>query len=279
LPDGVVKESTEDLLQAVNKSSTSPDSSQANAADAPSQAAASTPATPSSPAQAANGLTASPDDPGSTGGGGGAYGGRPSSLPETANRPIFDPKQSGTNVVFVLDRSLSMMGEKSLTARRELVKTLHHLDTNTSFYILLFPYLAMPAPGPLPATRENVDSMGGWLFSVGHRMGSDPVRSMTRALQFNPNTVWLLSDGKFSAGAAAAIRSANKTVNSKIHTIAFYSQEGEPVMRQIASENNGTYRFVPPPSQISTNSPSQPVFPSSSFTPPPHPASTNSGSF
>jgi hypothetical protein len=262
MPDGVAKERTEDLLQAVNKSSSSTDSSsgadssQSKAAAAQGQAAAGASATPSSAGQAPNGSTGSADELGSAGGGGGLGGGGRTAarLPETDTRPVFDPQQSGTNVVFVLDRSLSMVGEKSLAARRELVKTLHHLGTNTSFYILLFPYLAMPAAGPLPATRENVDSMGGWLFSVGHRMGSDPVRAMTRALQFNPHTVWLLSDGKFSTAAARSIRSANDPVNAKIHTIGFYSREGEAVLRQIASENNGTYRFIPPPDQNRTNS-------------------------
>jgi hypothetical protein len=260
MPDGVAKESTEDLLQAVNKSSSSADqssaanSSQTKAANAPTQTAASGSGSTSPTGQAANGSTGSAPDLGATGGGGLASGGNAARLPETDPKTLFDPQQSGTNVVFVLDRSLSMMGEKSLAARRELVKTLHRLGANTSFYILLFPYMAMPAPGPLPATRDNVDSMGGWLFSVGHRMGSDPVKAMTRALQFNPTTVWLLSDGKFSPAAAKAIRSANDPVNATIQTIGFYSREGEAVLSQIASENHGTYRFVPPPNQTATNS-------------------------
>jgi von Willebrand factor type A domain len=245
MPDGVAKERTEDLLQAVNKSNSSADQSPANGNSQTNAANAQS--------QAPNGSASSADDPGSTGGGDLASGRTAARLPETDTTPLFDPQQSGTNVVFVLDRSLSMMGEKSLAARRELVKTLHHLGTNTSFYILLFPYMAMPARGPLPATRENVDSMGGWLFSVGHRMGSDPVKSMTKALQFNPTTVWLLSDGKFSTSAANAIRSANEPVNAKIQTIGFYSREGETVLRQIASENHGIYRFVPPPGQTATN--------------------------
>jgi hypothetical protein len=246
MPDGVAKESTEDLLRAVNKSNSSADPSTRTVN---SQTKAANPQT-----QGANGSTSPADDPGSTDGGGLASGGTAAKLPETETKPLFDPQQSGTNVVFVLDRSLSMMGDKSLAARRELVKTLHHLGANTSFYILLFPYMAMPAPGPLPATRENVDSMGGWLFSVGHRMGSDPVKAVTKALQFNPTTVWLLSDGKFSTSAANAIRSANEPVNARIQTIGFYSREGEAVLRQIASENHGNYRFVPPPGQTATNS-------------------------
>lgn len=174
-------------------------------------------------------------------------------LPPTATSHPFNSQQSGTNVVFVLDRSLSMRGEKSMAARRELLTTLHSLGPNKSFYILLFPYLAMPANGPLRATDDNINSMGGWLYSVGHRIGSDPTKAMTRALQFNADTVWLLSDGKFSASAAKKIRQANDLVNAKIHTVGFYSREGEAILRQIAEENNGTYRYVPRPDEYQTN--------------------------
>lgn len=178
----------------------------------------------------------------------------PDTLTTTDEDYLFAPGNSGTKVVFVLDRSLSMMGEKSRVARREVIRTLRRLGPNTSFFILLFPYLEMPAPGLLPVTEENIQSMGGWLYSVGHRIGSDPNKAMDKALEFNPETVWLLSDGKFSAGAADSIRSANKLVQARINTIGLYSRDGETVLRQIANENRGQFRFVPPPNRHATNS-------------------------
>jgi hypothetical protein len=153
----------------------------------------------------------------------------------------------GSNVVFVLDRSWSMKGEKSRAARRELLSTLQQLGTNKMFYVIYFPYQAMPAPRPLKATPENIASITNWLFAAGHSYGPNPADSVTHALQFNPDTVWLLSDGEFPASAAGAIRTANESTKAQIHTVAFYNRSGEKVMRQIADDNGGTYRFVPAP--------------------------------
>lgn len=158
----------------------------------------------------------------------------------------FEP-QRGSNVVFVLDHSLSMGGEKSARARRELVNTLEHLGTNKSFYVIFFPYKAMPAPGPLSATPEHIQSMTNWIYSLGHSYGSDPTKAMEHALEFKPDTVWLLSDGKFSPKVSQAIREANLSAGARVHTVGFYERAGELVLRQIADENGGTYRFVPPP--------------------------------
>jgi hypothetical protein len=209
-----------------------------------------------------------------------------SDLKTDASR-LFDP-QRGSNVVFVLDQSLSMSGKKSAAARRELVKTLQDLDlgtnqsfyiytatneisfkgdlqdlgTNQSFYILFFHfsgYDAMPTSGLLQATPQSIRSVTNWIFSVGNHYGSDPTTAMQRALEFKPDTIWLLSDGEFSSKVPKAIRAANDSVNARIHTVGFYERTGEPVLRQIADENGGTYRFVPPPDPSRLGNEASPV--------------------
>jgi hypothetical protein len=170
--------------------------------------------------------------------------------PAAKNGP-FDP-QRGTNIVFVLDRSLSMSQDgKSTAARRALVNALNALDPNKKFYVLFFPYEEMPAPAPIPATPENVRAMSDWLNSVGHADRSDPAQALLRGLRFTPDTVWLLSDGQFSPALAETIRGANGDLKAQINTIGFYSRDGEPVLRQIAQENHGTYHFVPRPDKNS----------------------------
>ena len=157
--------------------------------------------------------------------------------------------QRGSNVVFVLDRSLSMKdNHKSAVARKDLVNTLRHLDTNQTFYIYFFPYKAMPATNPLPATSANIDSITNWIFSTSHSIeGSNSGKSILAALKMKPDTIWLLSDGEFSTNVVGAIHDANDPLNASINTVGFYSREGEPVLRKIAEENHGIYRFVPPP--------------------------------
>ncbi len=150
--------------------------------------------------------------------------------------------------MFILDRSLSMKNnDKSVVARHQMVDTLRDLGTNRTFYILFFPYKAMPADGPLAATQTNIDSMTNWIFSTDHAFGSNPQKAMVRALEFKPDTVWLLSDGEFSTNISKEIHVANESVQAAINTVGFYSRNGEEVLRQIATENHGIYRFVPPP--------------------------------
>jgi len=143
-----------------------------------------------------------------------------------------------------------MKGEKSNVARHELVRTLEKLGPNKSFYVLFFPDKAMPAEAPLPATLENIQSMTNWIYSVGHSFGSDPTKALLKALNFHPDTIWLLSDGKFSDEVPGTIRLANENLHARIHTVGFYSREGERVLKQIADENHGTYRFVAPPTKL-----------------------------
>jgi hypothetical protein len=168
------------------------------------------------------------------------------------SQSAFDPG-SGTNVSFVIDHSLSMKNNgKSVRARTELLKTLETMGAAKTFYVLFFHsggYEGMPGLGPMPATPENIHAITNWLFTVGHRFGSDPTKGMSRALEMlpAPDTVWLLSDGKFSKSAVQAIHQANLPVKAHINTVALYSAEGEEVMREIADDNHGSYRFIAPP--------------------------------
>jgi hypothetical protein len=149
---------------------------------------------------------------------------------------------------------------KSAVARQELARILETMNPAQKFYVLFFHssgYEGMPAPGPVDATPDNIRAMTNWLFSVGHKFGSDPTKAVKRALDLAPapDTLWLLSDGKFSSKAVAAIRDANASLNAHINTIGFYSREDESVLRQIAGENCGIYRFVPPPNDTATHAP------------------------
>ena len=145
-----------------------------------------------------------------------------------------------------------MTNHKSFYARQEVVRTLQSMTAAQTFYVLLFHsggYEGMPALGPVPATPENVRAMTNWLFSVGYRSGSDPTKAMLRALGLAPapDTVWLLSASELPNKVIDNIRQANASLNARINTIGFYTRDGEQEMRQIAYENRGAYRFVPPP--------------------------------
>jgi hypothetical protein len=175
-----------------------------------------------------------------------------------AARPsrLFD-SDAGSNVFFLLDNSTGMRTDgKSLMARAEVTRALEAMDAGKTFYVLFFHsdgFEGMPAPGPVPATPENVRATTNWLFSAGHTAGNDPTQAIRRAFGLvpAPDVVWLLSGGPLPSSVIDTIRVANTEVNAHINTVALYSRAGERVLRQIADENRGVYRFVPPPGEAS----------------------------
>jgi hypothetical protein len=180
---------------------------------------------------------------------------KPAGIPvKTVAAPSELPGSSReTNVSFVVDQSLSMKKNgKTSGALNELLNILETMGPAKTFYVLFFHsggYEGLPGLGPVPATSDNIRAMTNWLFSVGHRFGSDPAKAMRRALGMvpAPDTVWLISDGEFSKTAVQTIREANETVNAHINTVAVYNTEGQSVMRQIADENHGVFHFIAPP--------------------------------
>jgi hypothetical protein len=171
---------------------------------------------------------------------------------EGEHPPVFDAS-AGSKIVFVLDNSLNMVPYgKSVAARQEVARVLQSMNAGQSFYVLLFHSggsEAMPSLAPLPASPENVRAMTNWLFSAGHRAGTDPTKAMQRALGLAPapDTVWLLSGGPLPDKVIDNIRRANASVNAHINTVGLYTHDGEDALRQIAGENRGAYRFLPPP--------------------------------
>ena len=84
-----------------------------------------------------------------------------------------------------------------------------------------------------------------WINSVTADGGTDPTQALLIALSMQPDAIWLLSDGQFAMSAADTIRKANPGKKTQIHTIAFHNSEGERVLKRIAYENRGKFRFVP----------------------------------
>ena len=62
-----------------------------------------------------------------------------------------------------------------------------------------------------------------------------------------PDAIFFLSDGLFDPSTARVLRLRNrgKATRIPIHTIAFVNQENERIMKTIASDSGGDYRYVP----------------------------------
>lgn len=191
-----------------------------------------------------------------------------SSIPSTS-ASFFGAAAGGNNFCYVIDCSGSMKGGPWEAARAELLKSLSSLKPRQRFYIILFgrEIDALPKPGSrepasfaLYASKENLEHTRRWLMgiSVAGRAGASPKNAIEMALEKEPDCIYLLTDGVTRVkDVAQFIREQNRVydiingeqVKAPIHTIAYYSLDGQTLMRQIASENRGQFIYVPDPSK------------------------------
>jgi hypothetical protein len=159
---------------------------------------------------------------------------------------FFNIEASGERFVFVVDHSGSMNGAKLARAKSELIRSVRALDEQAEFYIIFYndQFARMPADGLVQATEANKNEYLGWVERIAPGGGTEPQEAMKLALSLRPDAIYLLSDGLFAEEACGVIRGANPGARIQIHTIAFYDNAGEPVLRRIAEENRGIYRFV-----------------------------------
>ncbi len=160
---------------------------------------------------------------------------------------FFGLQARGKNFVYVVDHSGSMDGPRLLAAKSELIRSISALKRNMSFLVIFFDdqFEVMPGGRLVKATEANKRRYFGWIDRIESGGGTDPAAAMQTALALKPDAIWLLTDGEFDPEACDAIRQANPGARVQIHTIGFQSREGEPLLKRIARENRGQYRFVP----------------------------------
>lgn len=174
---------------------------------------------------------------GASGGGGGS-----------GDHSFMGVEGRGKRVVYVIDRSGSMNGDRLSNTRYELKRSIRALPADGEFFVIFFDQraLPMPAPGLVPATGANKDRYSKWIDQQTAGGGTDPTEALLQALALGPDSIYLMSDGVFDAASAQAVRAANGS-ECIINAIAFHDPAGEEVLKRIARENGGAYRFVAPP--------------------------------
>ncbi|GIW99612.1 MAG: hypothetical protein KatS3mg111_2945 [Pirellulaceae bacterium] len=107
----------------------------------------------------------------------------------------------------------------------------------------------------LYATEENVKHAQRWLQTLEVDVGAPPIKALELAISLEPDAIYLLTDGVTTVDVAGYLREVNRVhdliygeqVKVPIHTIAFYSMDGQALLRRIAQENNGQFVYVPDP--------------------------------
>lgn len=151
------------------------------------------------------------------------------------------------SIVFVIDKSGSMAGNRFERTKQSLVNSLSRLDMAQSFCVILFDDTSHPL-NPIngdvrlsPATRNNFLKVKSQLDGVVADGGTQPLAALQVAISLRPERVILLSDGEFDPDLIKQITQLNHRIrpNGRIDCVGL--DEEVRTLRDIAKRNYGVY--------------------------------------
>jgi hypothetical protein len=159
----------------------------------------------------------------------------------------------GQSFVYVVDCSGSMnQNGKFERARYELLQSIEQLTKDQSYFVIFYNHQAHPMDGNhlVLATPAHISETTHWVNYAEADGGTDPLPALLLALSMHPDAIYFLSDGQFDPNAIQEMRLRNrpnnrlKTRQIPIHTIAFYDRFAAGLMRAIARNSGGEFKFV-----------------------------------
>ena len=179
----------------------------------------------------------------------------PFGAPVTGGTPdsgIFADKnlRAARSVAYVCDASGSMINHFSALLD-QIEHSVHRLKPVQSFNIIFFQEefaAGIDAHNLLPATAANKARAAQFLSAATASGTTDPLPALEMAMRIKPELIWLLTDGDFpnNDDVLHFIRKNNPNGRIQINTIAFVQRGDayEKVLRTIAKENRGEFRYV-----------------------------------
>jgi von Willebrand factor type A domain len=159
----------------------------------------------------------------------------------------------GQSFVYVVDASDSMNeASKFHRARYELLQSIEQLAGDQRYFVIFYNNGAYPmdADKPVLATQEQIALTARWINGAQADGGTNPLPALMLALSLRPDAIYFLSDGQFDPSTINQLRFRNRPSRRlhlqqiPIHTIAFVDRATEGLMRAIARNSGGEYRFV-----------------------------------
>jgi hypothetical protein len=159
----------------------------------------------------------------------------------------------GQSFVYVVDCSGSMSHSgKFERAVYELLHSIEQLHSDQRYFVIFYSNGAYPmdADEPVLATEDEFMRTRRWIASIRPDGGTNPLPALLFALSLRPDAIYFLSDGQFDPSAIHQLRHRNRpnkrlaTRQIPIHTIAFVDRATEGLMRTIARNSGGKFRFV-----------------------------------
>ena len=201
----------------------------------------------------------------STGGGGpgtGGTGGPPGSSPNSSGDPAVvvptDPHFLGidltnaSSVVYVLDRGQAT-AELFDTLKEATYRSLETLKPGQKFQIIFWDkpgeQLGYPADGPVGVSKQEIDAAREQFADVIASGRATADSAIARAAQGKPAVIVLVTGKAFDLEEELVRKVQNATAASgtKVHTVALRSDDGNTVLKDIASRTSGEFKVVQEP--------------------------------
>lgn len=172
---------------------------------------------------------------------------------EKASTAFFGIDGYGQSFVYVVDCSGSMNDNgKFDQARYELLQSITKLKKDQKYFVIFYNHQPHPMDGQIPveATPEKIADTTRWVMDAEASGGTYPLPALQMALSLRPDAIYFLSDGQFDPRTADELRRENRanarqgTKMIPIHTIAFYDRFAAGLMRAIAKNSGGEFKFV-----------------------------------
>ena len=157
------------------------------------------------------------------------------------------PARGVRSIVYVVDRSASMLDTFDYV-QKELVRSISALRRSQKFHVIFFNAeepLENPPSRLVNAVEAHRQQFFEFLQQVEPTGGTHPESALRRALELQPDLIYLLSDGiEFDSNLPLYLDEWNKERRTRIFTIAYLDPEGRRILESIAREHGGECKFV-----------------------------------
>jgi hypothetical protein len=126
--------------------------------------------------------------------------------------------------------------------------SLRALNANQRFFVIFYTDQTYPQFYPnnlislIMADRTNISNILSWMERSQTQGGTEPQEAVAISLGLKPDVMFFLSDGEIPLNTRHIVQQANR--GTAIHTIAFGSNAGGHILKQIATDTRGTHRFT-----------------------------------
>jgi len=148
-------------------------------------------------------------------------------------------------IVYVIDRSSSMTGSLHYV-KSELKRSIGELGEDTLFHVIFLSSgtpLELPSRRPMKATDLTKQLAFEFIDGIIPQGETDPVEAIKRAFAVGPDLIYLLTDGEFDRNVVDLTKRLNTGDKVTVYTIGLLHRGGEDVLKQIAEQNGGNYKF------------------------------------